>query len=46
MKVGIPRETWPGETRVALIPSSVPPLKKAGLDVIVQEGAGAAAGFH
>ena len=45
MTVGIPRETWPGETRVALIPSSVPALKKAGLDVIVQEGAGAAAGF-
>jgi NAD(P) transhydrogenase subunit alpha len=45
MKVGIPRETAPGETRVALIPSSVPALKKAGLDVIVQEGAGAAAGF-
>jgi NAD(P) transhydrogenase subunit alpha len=45
MKVGIPRETWPGETRVALIPSSVPALKKAGLDVVVQEGAGTAAGF-
>ncbi|MBA2259457.1 MAG: NAD(P)(+) transhydrogenase (Re/Si-specific) subunit alpha, partial [Acidobacteria bacterium] len=45
MKVGIPRETAPGETRVALIPVSVPALKKAGLEVIVQEGAGAAAGF-
>jgi NAD(P) transhydrogenase subunit alpha len=45
MKVGIPRETWPGETRVALIPSSVPALTKAGLEVVVEAGAGQAAGF-
>ena len=45
MKVGIPRETWPGETRVAVIPASVPSLVKAGLDVVVEEGAGVAAGF-
>jgi NAD(P) transhydrogenase subunit alpha len=45
MKVGIPRETWPGETRVAIIPASVPSLVKAGLEVVVEEGAGLAAGF-
>jgi NAD(P) transhydrogenase subunit alpha len=45
MRVGIPRETWPGETRVAVIPSTVPTLTKAGLTVIVEEGAGTAAGF-
>ena len=45
MKAGIPRETAPGETRVALIPSSIPALKKAGLEVVVEEQAGAAAGF-
>jgi NAD(P) transhydrogenase subunit alpha len=45
MTVGVPRETWPGETRVALIPSSVAALRKAGLDVIVEENAGTAAGF-
>ena len=45
MRVGIPTESWPGETRVALIPAAVPGLIKAGLDVVVQEGAGAAAGF-
>ena len=45
MKVGIPRETFPGETRVAIIPASIPALKKAGLDVIIEEGAGTAAGF-
>ncbi len=45
MKVGVPRETWPGETRVSLIPSAVAPLKKAGLDVVVEQDAGTAAGF-
>jgi proton-translocating NAD(P)+ transhydrogenase subunit alpha len=45
MTVGIPRETWPGETRVALIPSAVAALRKAGLAVVVEENAGAAAGF-
>src|SRR6267142_3581282 len=45
MKVGVPRETWPGEHRVALIPSAAAALKKAGLDVVVEQDAGAAAGF-
>ena len=45
MKVGIPRETWPGETRVAIIPASVPGLVKAGLAVVVEQEAGIAAGF-
>ena len=45
MTVGIPREIWPGETRVALIPSAVPALTKAGLEVVVEAGAGEAAGF-
>jgi NAD(P) transhydrogenase subunit alpha len=45
MRVGIPTESWPGETRVALIPAAVPGLIKAGLDVVVEEGAGRAAGF-
>jgi NAD(P) transhydrogenase subunit alpha len=45
MKVGVTKETWPGETRVALIPASVTALKKTGLEVIVERGAGVAAGF-
>jgi NAD(P) transhydrogenase subunit alpha len=45
MIVGIPQETFPGESRVALIPSSVPPLAKAGIEVLVQAGAGVAAGY-
>jgi H+-translocating NAD(P) transhydrogenase subunit alpha len=45
MRVGVPRETFPRETRVALIPPGVAALKKSGLDVIVESGAGEAAGF-
>src|SRR5258708_3359784 len=45
MKVGVPRETWPGENRVALIPSAAAALKKSGLDVVVERDAGLAAGF-
>lgn len=45
MKIGIPKETYPGENRVAIIPSAVPSLTKAGLEVVVEKGAGEAAGF-
>jgi proton-translocating NAD(P)+ transhydrogenase subunit alpha len=45
VKVGVPRETWPGENRVALIPSAAAALKKGGLDVVVERDAGTAAGF-
>jgi NAD(P) transhydrogenase subunit alpha len=40
MIVGVPRETFPGERRVALVPSVVPTLAKSGLDVIVEAAAG------
>src|SRR5215218_217854 len=45
MKVGIPKETWPGETRVSVIPAAVAGLVKSGLTVAVESGAGTAAGF-
>jgi len=45
MKVGIPREIFPGETRVAVIPTGVQALTKAGLQVAIETGAGVAAGF-
>ena len=45
MRVGIPKETWPGESRVAVIPAGAAALKKAGLDIAIEQGAGAAAGF-
>jgi NAD(P) transhydrogenase subunit alpha len=41
--VGVPKETFPGERRVALNPPGVGTLKKEGLDVIIEKGAGAAA---
>ncbi len=44
MIVSVPKETVPGERRVALVPELVPKLTKAGVDVLVQSGAGAAAG--
>lgn len=45
MIVGIVRETFPDERRVALIPASLPAWTKAGCQVLVERGAGAAAGY-
>ena len=45
MKVGVPKESAPGERRVALVPESVGKLVAAGSDVTVEPGAGAAAGL-
>ena len=45
MIVGVPRETYPGERRVALVPIVIPNLVKAGLEIVVEAGAGVAAGF-
>ncbi len=45
MIVGVPRESFPGERRVALVPATIPNLIKAGLEVLVEAGAGAAAGY-
>jgi len=45
MIVGVPRETYPGERRVALVPAVVSNLKKAGLEVVVETGAGLEAGY-
>jgi NAD(P) transhydrogenase subunit alpha len=43
--IGVPRETFPGERRVALVPAAVAPLAKAGMSVLVEPGAGVEAGF-
>jgi NAD(P) transhydrogenase subunit alpha len=45
MIVAVPRENHPGERRVALVPASVPALVKAGMEVLVETGAGLAAGY-
>ncbi len=46
MKVGVPRESAPGERRVALVPEAVKRLAPAGIDVLVEQGAGEAAAFR
>ena len=45
MIVGVPRESFPGERRVAMVPAVVPSLVKAGLEVVVEAGAGTEAGY-
>lgn len=45
MIVGVPRESFPGERRVALVPAAIPNLTKAGLEVVVETNAGAQAGY-
>jgi NAD(P) transhydrogenase subunit alpha len=45
MRVVVPKESRPGERRVALVPEAIGKLRDIGLAVTVQSGAGAAAGF-
>ena len=45
MIVGVPRESFPGELRVALTPAVVPSLAKAGIEVVLETGAGVGAGY-
>ncbi|NVK37079.1 MAG: Re/Si-specific NAD(P)(+) transhydrogenase subunit alpha [Gammaproteobacteria bacterium] len=45
MLIGVPKEIYPGENRVALIPSGVEALIAAGFEVVVQENAGDKAHF-
>jgi len=45
MIVGIPKETFPGEARVAVVPALVPFLSKAKLEVLLEAGAGVPAGY-
>ncbi|SIT76557.1 Re/Si-specific NAD(P)(+) transhydrogenase subunit alpha [Pontibaca methylaminivorans] len=45
MKIAAPKETRPGEARVAMTPESARQLQKLGHDCMIETGAGAAAGF-
>jgi NAD(P) transhydrogenase subunit alpha len=45
MILAVAQETCPGEKRVALVPALVPSLVKGGFEVLIQSGAGTAAGF-
>jgi NAD(P) transhydrogenase subunit alpha len=43
--IGVPKEIYPGERRVALVPLVVPILNKAGFEVVIEKGAGVEAGY-
>jgi NAD(P) transhydrogenase subunit alpha len=43
--IGVPKESYPGEGRVALVPAVIPNLAKAGFQVVVETGAGELAGY-
>jgi NAD(P) transhydrogenase subunit alpha len=45
MILGVPKESYPGERRVAIVPSVIPSLAKAGIEVLVEAGAGIEAGY-
>ena len=45
MRIAVPRETAPGERRVALVPESCKKLMQAGYEIAIEAGAGDAAGF-
>ncbi|MBH79608.1 MAG: NAD(P)(+) transhydrogenase (Re/Si-specific) subunit alpha [Gammaproteobacteria bacterium] len=45
MLIGVPKETWPGELRAALVPQNAKKLVAAGFEVTVEAGLGDAAGF-
>ena len=50
MRIGIPKEelvmsAGQEETRVAVVPISIPKLKKLGFDVLVEKGAGEKSGY-
>jgi proton-translocating NAD(P)+ transhydrogenase subunit alpha len=45
MIIGVPKESYPGERRVAIVPLVVPALIKVGLEVVVQANAGVEAGY-
>jgi NAD(P) transhydrogenase subunit alpha len=45
MRIGVVRETTPGERRVALVPETVGRLAKSGNEVVIERGAGEASSF-
>ena len=45
MIIGVPKEAFPGEARVAWVPSVLPPMTKVGFEFVLETGAGVAAGY-
>ena len=45
MKIGVVKETYPGEQRVAMVPSVIPSLIKGGMEVVIESQAGESSGY-
>ena len=45
MQIGVPKETWPGEVRAAMVPANAGKLINQGFSVAVQSGLGSASGY-
>ncbi len=45
MQIGVPKETWPGEVRTAMVPANASKLINQGFSVVVQSGAGTESGY-
>ncbi len=45
MRIGVPKETWPGERRTALVPANAKKLIQSGFDITVESGLGIGSGF-
>jgi NAD(P) transhydrogenase subunit alpha len=45
MQIGVPKETWPGEVRAAMVPANASKLINQGFTVAVQSGLGSASGY-
>lgn len=46
MQIGVPKETWPGELRTALVPANAKKFINAGFTITIESGTGEAAGFR
>ena len=45
MRLGVPKEKDNDETRVSIVPISIPKLNKLGFEVIIEKGAGEKSGY-
>jgi len=45
MQIGVPKETWPGEVRTAMVPANASKLINQGFSVVVQSGTGTESGY-
>ena len=46
MRIGVPKETWPGELRTALVPANAKKLIRSGFEIVAESGLGLGSGFN